>query len=151
MVFTPAAKGEHGFLSSGVTLSLSPRPDSDGKYGRLEAIDMKTRKPLWVDRQRAVQSSGVLDTAGGVVFASAIDRWFTAYDDSTGKVLWRARLSDISNASPISYSVKGKQYVAIVAGYGGSSASTFTVLTPEIPLPVTKARRCGYSHCRTMR
>ena len=137
MVFTPVAKGEHGFLSSGVNETLSPRADSDGKYGRLEAIDMTTRKPLWIDRQRAVQSSGVLDTAGGIVFASAIDRWFTAYDDSNGKVLWRARLSDIANAPPISYSVNGKQYVAIVAGYGGSSASTFTVLTPEIPLPVT--------------
>src|SRR5262249_21268357 len=138
MVFKPVAKGEVGFLSSGMSETLSPRADADGNFGRLEAIDMTTRKPVWVARQRAVQSSGVLDTAGGIVFASATDRWFTAYDDSSGKVLWRARLSDVSNAAPISYSVNGKQYVAIVTGFGGSSASTFTALTPEIPLPVVQ-------------
>jgi alcohol dehydrogenase (cytochrome c) len=138
MVFTPVAKGEHGFLSSGVGVTLSPPAKSDGNVGRLEAINMQTKKSVWVARQRAAQSSGVLDTAGGVVFASAIDRWFTAYDDSNGKVLWRARLADIANAPPISYSVDGKQYIALITGYGSSSASTFTVLTPEIPLPVVQ-------------
>jgi alcohol dehydrogenase (cytochrome c) len=81
----------------------------------------------------------VLDTAGGVVFAAATDRWFTAYDDATGKALWRARLSDIPNTPPISYSVDGQQYVAIVVGQGESAPSVFTVLTPEIPLPIARS------------
>jgi|SRR5437667_1070661 len=63
--------------------------------------------------QRAPQSTGVLATAGGVVFAGALDRWFTAYDDATGKTLWRTRLNDVPNSAPITYMANGKQYVAI--------------------------------------
>lgn len=139
MDLTPVAQGEHGFLSTGVNITVRPRPGSDGRYGRLEAISLKQRKALWTDRQRAFQSGGVLDTAGGVVFAAATDRWLTAYNDATGEVLWRARLSDIPNAPPITYSVGNRQYVAIVVGYGASAPSVFTVLTPEIPLPIARS------------
>jgi alcohol dehydrogenase (cytochrome c) len=139
MDLTPVGKDEHGFLSSGVNITMRPRPDSDGRYGRLQAINLEQRKTLWKDRQRAFQSGGVLATAGGVVFAAATDRWFSAYDDATGRVLWRTRLTDIPNSPPISYSVGNKQYVAVVVGYGESAPSVFTVLTPEIPLPIARS------------
>ncbi len=139
MELAPAGPGERGFLSTGVNVTMRPRPDSDGRFGRLQAINLEQRKTLWEDRQRAFQSAGVLATGGGVVFAAATDRWFTAYDDADGAVLWRARLSDIPNAPPISYAVRGKQYVAVVVGYGESAPSVFTVLTPEIPLPIARS------------
>jgi alcohol dehydrogenase (cytochrome c) len=139
MDLVPAGQGEHGFLSTGVNITMRPRPDSDGRYGRLQAIDLEQRKTIWTDRQRAFQSGGVLATAGGVVFAAATDRWFTAYDAANGKALWRMRLADIPNSPPISYSVRNQQYVAIVAGYGESAPSVFTVLTPEIPLPIARS------------
>jgi alcohol dehydrogenase (cytochrome c) len=139
MQLTPAGTGERGFLSTGVNVTMHPRPDSDGRFGRLQAISLEQRKTLWEDRQRAFQSGGVLSTGGGVVFAAATDRWFSAYDDANGSILWRARLADIPNAPPITYSVKGKQYVAIVVGYGESAPSVFTVLTPEIPLPIARS------------
>ena len=81
----------------------------------------------------------MLATAGGLVFAGALDRWFTAYDDANGKTLWRARLSDVPSAAPISYAVNGKQYVAMVVGYGSAQAITFPMLTPEIDLPVARS------------
>jgi alcohol dehydrogenase (cytochrome c) len=139
MDLVPAGKDQHGFLSSGVNITMRPRPDGDGRFGRLQAIDLEQRKTVWTDRQRAFQSGGVLDTAGGVVFAAATDRWFTGYDDETGKALWRMRLTDIPNTPPISFSVHNRQYVAIVVGYGESAPSVFTVLTPEIPLPVARS------------
>jgi alcohol dehydrogenase (cytochrome c) len=139
MELAPAGTGERGFLSTGVNVTMHPRPDSDGRFGRLQAIDLEHRKTLWEDRQRAFQSGGVLSTGGGVVFAAATDRWFSAYDDANGRILWRARLADIPNAPPITYSVKGKQYVAVVVGYGESAPSVFTVLTPEIPLPIARS------------
>ncbi len=139
MELAPVGPGERGFLTTGVGVTMRPRPDSDGRFGRLQAIDLEHRKTLWQDRQRAFQSAGVLATAGGVVFAAATDRWFSAYDDATGSVLWRARLSDIPNAPPITFSVRGKQYVAVVVGYGESAPSVFTVLTPEIPLPIARS------------
>jgi len=130
--------GQRAFLSTGVGVNVRPRPDSDGKYGRLQAINLETKKTVWTERQRAPQRTGVLATAGGVVFAGALDRWFTAYDDATGKTLWRTRLNDVPNSAPITYMANGKQYVAIVVGYGGPAAS-FPQLTPEIPLPVARS------------
>jgi alcohol dehydrogenase (cytochrome c) len=80
-------------------------------------------------------TSAVLDTAGGVVFAGDADRWFRAYDDATGRVLWQMRLNDAVNSYPITYSVKGKQYVAVVAGFGGARIGNLHQLTPEIQTP----------------
>jgi alcohol dehydrogenase (cytochrome c) len=139
MDLIPAGKDEHGFLSSGVNITMRPRPDGDGRYGRLQAIDLAQRKTVWTDRQRPFQSGGVLDTAGGVVFAGATDRWFSAYDDASGKLLWRMRLADMPNSPPISYSVRNQQYVAVVAGSGESAPAVFTVLTPEIPQPIARS------------
>jgi alcohol dehydrogenase (cytochrome c) len=135
MDLTPVAPGGRGSLSTGVRWTLRPRADSDGKYGRLEAINLETRKVLWTDRQRAPLSSGVLATAGGVVFAGALDRVFAAYDDANGKELWRIRLNDVPNSAPISYAMGGRQYVAVVVGNGGAQAATFPALVPEIRNP----------------
>jgi PQQ-dependent dehydrogenase (methanol/ethanol family) len=135
MDLIPAPKGERGNLSSGVDWYIRPRPGSDGKYGRVEALDLKTRKVAWIDRQRAPQTTCMLATAGGVVFAGSLDRFVDAYDAATGKVLWRARLDDVPSACPISYSVHGRQYVAFVVSQGGSEAATFSVLVPEIQNP----------------
>jgi alcohol dehydrogenase (cytochrome c) len=131
--------GGRQFLSTGVSVNLRPRPDSDGKYGRIQAINLETRKTAWTERQRAPQSTGILATAGGLVFAGALDRWFTAYDDANGKPLWKVRLNDVPNSAPISYSVNGKQYVAVVVGYGGAQVASFPQLTPEIPLPAARS------------
>jgi alcohol dehydrogenase (cytochrome c) len=135
MDLTPVAPGERGGLSTGVRFTLRPRPDSDGKYGRVEAIHLETRKAVWVTRQRAPETAGVLATAGGVVFAGSLDRAFIAYDATTGRELWRTRLNDVPNSAPVSYAVNGKQYVAITVGNGGPQAGTFTHLVPEIRNP----------------
>ena len=139
MVLTPAAEDERGSLSTGVRWTIRPTLDSDGRFGRIQAINLATKETVWTERQRAPQTSGVLATAGGLVFAGALDRWFTAYDDATGKTLWRARLSDVPSAAPISYAVDGRQYVAMVVGYGSAHAITFPMLTPEIDLPVARS------------
>jgi hypothetical protein len=66
--------------------------------------------------------------AGGV----SIYRYFRAYDDQTGKLLWETRLTDVPSNAPISYTVNGKQYIAIGVGNGGAQATGFTPLVPEI-------------------
>jgi alcohol dehydrogenase (cytochrome c) len=134
-VFPIPGGAGRGALSSGVNWGIRPRPDSDGKYGRLQAINLETRQTVWTTRDRAPQSSGVMATAGGVVFAGAFDRFFRAYDDTSGKVLWETRLNDVSSSSPVSFSVGGKEYVAIVTGQGGFHASSYAVLVPELASP----------------
>jgi alcohol dehydrogenase (cytochrome c) len=124
--------GGRGLLSTGVRPAVRPRPDSDGNYGRVEAINMATREVVWTERHRAPVSSGALDTAGGVIFNGSIDRFFRAYDDQTGKLLWETRLSDVPSDAPIAYTTKGKQYIAIGVGGGGAQATGFAALTPEI-------------------
>ena len=114
---------------------MRPRLDSDGLYGRVEAINLATRKVAWTERQRIPITTGVLDTAGGVVFEGSMDRWFRARDDTNGKVLWHIRLNDVPNAAPISYTVNGRQYVALTVGNGGAIPSTWWPLIPDIQNP----------------
>ena len=135
MDLTPVAPGGRGSLSTGVRWSLRPRPNSDGLYGRLEAINLETHKSVWIDRQRAPMSTGTLATAGGVVFAGSLDRMFAAFDDTSGEKLWQARLGDVPSNAPITYTVNGRQFVAMVVGNGGAQAATFPVLVPEIRNP----------------
>jgi alcohol dehydrogenase (cytochrome c) len=135
MDLIPAPPGERGNLTSGVNWFIRPRPDSDGKFGRVEAFNLQTKKVLWIKRQRAPQSTGVLATAGGIVFAGSLDRYLKAYDASTGELLWQVRMNDVPSSCPITYSVNGKQYVAVVVGNGGAQTATFPVLVPEIENP----------------
>lgn len=133
--YVPVAPGERGLLSTGVRPSLRPRPGGDGKYGRLEAINLETRKVAWVARQYAPRTSGVLATAGGVVFAGSLDRVFAAYDDANGQELWRVRLNDVPGTAPITFMATGKQYVAMVVGGGGHHGANVAPITPDIRNP----------------
>ena len=69
------------------------------------------------------------------MFVGSLDRYFRAYDGATGQMLWQVRLNDVPNTCAITYSVKGKQYVAMVVGSGGPLTLTFPVLVPEIQNP----------------
>ena len=123
-------------LSSGVTPYTRPVPDSDGRYGRVQAFDLQNRRVLWTERQHAPMTSAVLATEGGVVFAGALDQTFSAYDDQTGEKLWSTRLSDVPSSAPITYMVDGKQHVAMVVGFGSPLSTGFTQLVPDIATPV---------------
>jgi alcohol dehydrogenase (cytochrome c) len=135
MELIPTPEGKRPFLSSGLNSTIRPRPDSDGKYGRFEAINLLTREVVWTQRQRAPQTTGALATAGGIVFNGSLDRFIRAYDDSNGKVLWEMRLNDVPSSCPITYTVNGKQYIAVVVGNGGAHAVTWPALVPEIQNP----------------
>ena len=138
MDLVPLPAGQRGLLSTGVRTNIRPMPDSDGNYGRLVAVDMATKKPVWITRERAPIMTSTLPTAGGVVFAGAIDRSFSAYDDKTGKRLWSTRLGDVPNSNPISYEVNGRQYIAVVTGSGGVRTTNFVNMMPEIKNPTMR-------------
>jgi len=137
MDLTPVAEG--GLLSTGVQPRARPPAHSDGNYGRLQAFNVETKKLVWAHRQRALSTTGALDTAAGIVFAGYADRSLEAFDDSTGKELWHTRLPDVPNSNAITYSVNGKQYLAVVYGAGGPHTVLLMPLTPEIKNPVNHA------------
>jgi alcohol dehydrogenase (cytochrome c) len=61
-------------------------------------------------------ASGVLSTAGGIVVTALLDGSIIAFDDQTLDVLWRINVGSGINAPPMTYSVNGKQYIAIASG-----------------------------------
>jgi outer membrane protein assembly factor BamB len=81
------------------------------------ALDSETGDVKW--RYKISQASlggGVLATGGGVLFAGAADGNLIALDSKTGTPLWRFQTGSRIGASPMSYAVDGKQFVAISAG-----------------------------------
>ena len=135
MDLVPVPDGERGSLSSGVRWTVRPRPESDGNYGRLEAVNLETGETTWIARQRAPQTTGTLVTAGGLVFAGSLDRRVAAYDANTGDQLWQTRLNEVPSSAPISYAAGGKQYIAMVVGSGGYQSGSYNVMVPEIRNP----------------
>ena len=103
-------------LSTGVSIVPQPTLNSDGKFGRVQAINLETGEMVWGFREVVPPVSATLSTAGGVVFVGTLDNRFVALDDKNGEMLWEEELGDIPNSFPISYGVNGKQYIAIVVG-----------------------------------
>ncbi len=94
--------------------------------GAIRAIDPQTGAIKWnFDLYQGSVGAGVLSTAGGVVFASAKDGNLIALDARTGAELWHYQTGAEINASPISYSVDGKQYVAV-----STDSALFTFALP---------------------
>ena len=90
-------------------------PDEPGSGG-VRAIDPLTGKRIWDFPLVSKPQSGILSTAGGIVFGGDDEGNFFALDDRTGKELWRAATGGPIIAAPITYLHKGKQLVSIAAG-----------------------------------
>jgi|HubBroStandDraft_6_1064221.scaffolds.fasta_scaffold83184_1 alcohol dehydrogenase (cytochrome c) len=86
--------------------------------GQIAAIDMTTGKVKAATQLDYPDYAGMLATAGGLVFTGTIDGTFTAFDDEQLKPLWNFNVGSAMAAPPISYSVGGKQYIAIHVGGG---------------------------------
>jgi alcohol dehydrogenase (cytochrome c) len=101
-------------------MGFAPLTDRFDRVGGVSAIDLTTGEIKWEFTTGYSQRSGVIATAGNLVFAGFPDRGFRAFDAVTGDVLWEQRLTAYISANPVTYSVDGKQYVAVpVGGQGG--------------------------------
>ena len=85
----------------------------------LRALDPETGKIVWekpLTGSHESNYSGVLSTAGGLVFHGETGGGFAAADAGTGRTLWSLPTNDAWRSSPMTYMVKGRQYVAVAAG-----------------------------------
>jgi alcohol dehydrogenase (cytochrome c) len=114
-----------------IQYTVVPRPDTDGKFSRVAALNLETKHVTWQQRRRALQASAIAATAGGVIFEGTRDRWFRASNSATGDVLWQARLDLTPNAFPIVYGTAGTEYVSVTTGGGGPVDVSSQSLTPE--------------------
>ncbi|MEM5436553.1 PQQ-dependent dehydrogenase, methanol/ethanol family [Paraburkholderia diazotrophica] len=89
---------------------------SEEQWGKLSAVNVDTGKVVWDFKTAQPLIGGVLATAGGLVFNGEGNGLFRAFDASTGKKLWEFQCGAGVNAPAVSYSVHGKQYVAVAAG-----------------------------------
>ena len=87
--------------------------------GSLIAWDPVAGKPRWTVQYPGPTNGGTLATAGNLVFQGTAGGEFRAYTADTGKQIWSFPTQTGVIAAPMTYSVKGVQYVAILAGWGG--------------------------------
>ncbi len=135
--FTYVPRSAAQTAKGGIDLHFSARtpPDHDGNFGRLTALDLQKRQILWTHRQRIPLASAALATGGGLLFTGDVDRYFSAYDQRTGKVLWRTRLNAAPESFPVTFAVNGRQYVAVVVGSGSPFGAASRAYVPEVLAP----------------
>ncbi|MFL6662515.1 MAG: pyrroloquinoline quinone-dependent dehydrogenase [Rhizobacter sp.] len=107
------AKYPGGKLWLGGAFKVIP---SEKQSGRLVAVNMDTGKVAWKFDTEQPLIGGVLATAGDLVFNGEGNGLFRAFDARTGKMLWEFQCGAGVNAPAVSYTVKGKQYIAVGAG-----------------------------------
>jgi alcohol dehydrogenase (cytochrome c) len=91
-------------------------PGPGGYLGELIAWDPVKQQKVWGVKSDLPFNGGTLSTAGGLTFWGDLHGVFHAYDAKDGKELWHVQLGSGIGAGPITYSVGGKQYVAVVVG-----------------------------------
>jgi alcohol dehydrogenase (cytochrome c) len=100
---------------------VQAEPGSNG-WGEVQAIDINTGKQVWSHTSKLPWNDGTFTTASGLVFSGTTDGYFMAFDAKTGEVLWQSeKLSSGIIGVPTTYMLDGKQYVAVLAGWGGAT------------------------------
>ena len=94
---------------------VNTRRDDEG-YGAVRAIDPKTGERKWEFKMGDVTDAGVLTTATDLLFSGGREGYFFALDARNGNLLWKANLGGGVASGPMTYSVAGRQYIAISAG-----------------------------------
>jgi len=114
---TPVTQGAQ-YIGRGRGTTPAARTGADPEQNSgVKAFDPETGKTVWqFPSLRGSLSNGVLATAGNVVFASSPDGNIFALDSKTGKHLWHFQTNGNHSASPMSFAIDGKQYVALSAG-----------------------------------
>jgi PQQ-dependent dehydrogenase (methanol/ethanol family) len=116
----------------GADVLMYPGP---GSRGSLVGWNIEEQKPQWKAEERFGIFSGVLATAGDVVFYGTMDNWFKAIDAQTGKELWKSKVASGIVGNPMTFmGPDGRQRIAIYSGVGGwVGANAFASVSANDP------------------
>jgi quinoprotein glucose dehydrogenase len=134
-------RGTPYVLKRELFLGPSNAPCTSPPFGSLVAVSLRTRAILWSvplgtseglekigikvpsNIPGAINLGGAITTGGGLVFIGAtVDRYFHAFDVSSGRELWKTPLPAGGKATPMTYlGADGRQYVVIAAGGDGKA------------------------------
>ena len=106
---------KRGTMWLGVNFDLG-KAGPGGHLGGFKAYDPVAQKTVWMNNDELPFGGGAMTTAGGLVFHGDIKGWFKALDAKTGKTLWKFNTGSGISAAPMTYTLDGKQYVAVVSG-----------------------------------
>jgi alcohol dehydrogenase (cytochrome c) len=111
-----------GATSTGVNARVPENKPGD-VLGYFAAINPLTGEKKWeVPLTDLPSSAGMLSTGGGLLFTGKLTGEFIALDENTGETLWQFKTSSSINSTAITYTHKGRQYVTIASGLGGTLA-----------------------------
>ncbi|MFZ0564419.1 MAG: PQQ-dependent dehydrogenase, methanol/ethanol family [Terriglobales bacterium] len=108
----------------------------DSIKGRLLAWDLVQQKQAWAIERPGPWNGGTLATAGNLVFEGTAAGRFEAYRADTGGKVWSFDAQTGVMAGPVTYTVNGEQYVAVLAGWGG----VFPLATGEVSFKSGRVR-----------
>ncbi|MCC7463500.1 MAG: PQQ-dependent dehydrogenase, methanol/ethanol family [Gammaproteobacteria bacterium] len=119
----PAARGFNNALDGVPTVMPADpkirRAALDAEKGNLIAWDPVAQKEVWRVVHYGPWNGGVLTTAGNLVLQGSTTGQFNAYRADNGAPLWSSEAQTAVMGGPMSYTVKGEQYIAVMAGWGG--------------------------------
>src|SRR5688572_18623114 len=151
MIYIPANNNICGTLTGGpVTYTAgrgftgttrgggpAPSPIAPGAdhFGEVQAWHVDTGQKVWTHNYAKSPNWGsMLATAGGLVFSGGTnDRKIHAFDATNGKILWESPTPSGILAPPTSFTIDGKQYIAVLSGWGGDSAGMQGTLNRGFP------------------
>jgi alcohol dehydrogenase (cytochrome c) len=104
-------------------------------FGEVQAWNVDTGQKVWTHNwPKSPNWGSMLATGGGLVFTGGTnDRKIHAFDAKNGKLLWESPTPSGILAPPTSFTVDGKQYIAVVSGWGGDSAGMQSLLNRGFP------------------
>jgi alcohol dehydrogenase (cytochrome c) len=111
-----AYKKGAAYLGAGFTI----KPLYEEYIGAMRAVDPVTGKIVWEQTNYAPLWGGALTTRGGLTFYGTPEGYLKALDAKTGEELWSFQTGSGVVAPPVTYTIDGEQYVAVVSGWGGA-------------------------------
>src|SRR3990167_3910947 len=111
-----AYKKGAAYLGAGFTI----KPLNEDYIGVLRAIDPKTGKEVWRQKNYAPLWGGVMTTKGNLVFTGNPEGFLQAFNAKTGDKVWEFQTGSGVLGSPVTWEMDGEQYVSVLSGWGGA-------------------------------